>query len=83
MWGSKVSITCMMCGACCTAYDISSLKKPAGVSCVHLLPTGLCGDYENRPDVCRRFKPDEICLEIAPLSVDEKIKRIMEIYELM
>ena len=80
---NKQAIECMMCGACCTAYDISTLKKPAGVPCVNLLSTGLCGDYENRPEVCRRFKPDEICLEIAPLSAENKIKRIMEIYELM
>lgn len=25
--------------------------------CPILLPDGRCGDYENRPDLCRRFEP--------------------------
>lgn len=26
-------------------------------NCKNLLPNGRCGDYENRPDLCRRFEP--------------------------
>jgi Fe-S-cluster containining protein len=73
-------IKCNMCGACCIAYDISTLSKPAGAPCIHLLPTGLCGSYETRPPVCRNFKPDELCLEIKNLPLEEKIARIREVY---
>lgn len=33
-------------------------------TCPRLLPNGRCGDYENRPDLCRRFEPgaDPLCV---------------------
>lgn len=33
-------------------------------SCPVLLPNGRCGDYENRPNVCRSFEPasDLLCV---------------------
>ncbi len=27
--------------------------------CPNLLPNGRCGDYENRPQVCRKFQPGD------------------------
>lgn len=77
---SKDEIKCHMCGACCVAYDISTLKKPAGTPCEFLGETGKCTNYENRPQVCRSFKPDEICELISTLSFEDKIKIIHKIY---
>ncbi len=33
-------------------------------ACKNLLPSGRCGDYENRPDLCRKFDPasDALCV---------------------
>ncbi len=33
---------------------VTALDKPAGVECPHMTPTG-CGNYENRPEVCRTW----------------------------
>ena len=30
----------------------------ASTPCVHLTAGGLCDDYENRPDICRDFDPE-------------------------
>jgi Fe-S-cluster containining protein len=79
---SNNEIKCHICGACCIAYEISTLNKPAGVPCPNLLPDGRCGDYENRPEVCRSFKPDEICELISTLTLEEKIHVIHKIYGL-
>ncbi len=73
-------IECFACGACCTAYSISTLKKPAGVKCAHLRDDGLCGDYENRPYVCRAFQPDELCVLISTLPMAEKVEIISKVY---
>lgn len=42
-------------------------KRPYGkitFSCRNLLPNGRCGDYENRPWLCRVFEPagDHLCV---------------------
>jgi Fe-S-cluster containining protein len=36
--------------------------------CPNLLPSGRCGDYENRPSVCRDYEPgeDRLCAEYLP-----------------
>ena len=33
-------------------------------SCTNLLPSGRCGNYENRPALCRRYQPqrDKLCV---------------------
>lgn len=74
-------IECYMCGACCIAYSISTLNKAAGVPCVNLMEDGRCGDYENRPQVCRGFKPDELCVIISLLPKTEKVKIITGVYK--
>lgn len=74
---------CVACGACCTAPDISTLKKPLGVPCSHLGPDNLCGIYESRPAVCRNYKPDWICAEVAPLpTLEARVQRYLEIFGL-
>ena len=75
---------CVACGACCAAPDISTLKKPLGVSCRHLGPDMLCGIYADRPAVCRNYTPDWVCAEVAPLpTLEARVGRFLEIYGLM
>ena len=77
-------IECVKCGACCIAADISTLNKPLGVRCQYLTDDNLCGIYEQRPQVCRDYKPDEVCLAIRGLkSQEERVRKFLEIYELL
>lgn len=74
---------CVACGACCSAPDISTLKKPLGVPCNHLGADNLCGIYETRPAVCRNYRPDWICAEVAPLpTLEARVQRYLEIFGL-
>ncbi len=47
--------TCGECSACCMAFDVGALQKPAGVPCPHQRAEGGCGIYLERPDSCRAF----------------------------
>lgn len=71
---------CLKCGTCCTAPDISTLGKPVGVSCTHLDPSGLCRIYEERPAVCRGYRPDELCREIAAPTLEERVAKYRNIF---
>ncbi|MFW1676268.1 YkgJ family cysteine cluster protein [Pontibacter sp. JAM-7] len=46
------------CGACCIALSISSLNKPAGVTCDHLTAEMRCAIFNQpeRPQVCDAFQ---------------------------
>ncbi len=56
------------CGACCIAISISSpipgmpQGKPAGIPCIHLTDNYQCLLFRSneRPQVCRGFKPEEL-----------------------
>lgn len=72
---------CFKCGACCIAYSISTLKKTAGIPCHNLKPDGKCGDYENRPAVCREFKADNLCFFIQGLPLKKQVEILIKIYE--
>ena len=83
MTGNDASlIPCFRCGTCCTAADISTLRKPLGVRCVHLTPENLCAIYEQRPPVCRNYRPDELCLAMHQLSPGERVAYFLEVYGL-
>jgi hypothetical protein len=72
--------TCGECSACCVAFDVGALEKPAGVPCPHLRAEGGCGIYPRRPDSCRAFacawltnvtwpdeeRPDRLGVVVAP-----------------
>lgn len=73
---------CLRCGTCCTAPDISTLEKPAGVPCIHLGETGLCAIYDERPAVCRGYRPDEICRLVAAPTLEERVERYLKIFGL-
>jgi len=46
---------CSGCTECCRLLRIPQLAKPAGVPCPNC--TGhSCSIYDNRPDICRRFR---------------------------
>jgi Fe-S-cluster containining protein len=77
-----MSIECSKCGACCVAPDISSLNKPLGVRCEHLLPDNLCAVYENRPRICRDYAADWLCERIAAATLDERVEKYLRVFEL-
>ncbi len=77
-----VDFECTKCGACCVAPDISSLGKPVGQRCEHLTEDNLCGIYERRPEVCRRYKADEICLQIEAPALDERVRNYLKLFGL-
>jgi len=54
------------CGACCIAPSISTLGKPAGVSCIHLTENFRCAIFGQlqRPMCCSGLRPSpEMCCE--------------------
>jgi uncharacterized protein len=73
---------CIKCGTCCTAPDITTLGKPLGVRCTHLGDEGLCTIYEERPAVCRGYRSDGICLEIAAPTLAERVERYLALFGL-
>ncbi|WP_245901003.1 YkgJ family cysteine cluster protein [Deinococcus yavapaiensis] len=74
---------CTACGACCAAPDITALNKPLGVPCAFLRPDCLCDRYETRPGVCRNYRPDWVCGEVAPLAtLEARVRRFLQIYDL-
>lgn len=73
---------CLRCGTCCTAPDISTLGKPAGVPCIHLDASGLCNIYDERPAVCRGYRPDAICSMVAAPTLEERVGKYLELFGL-
>lgn len=73
---------CLKCGTCCTAPDIKALEKPLGVRCSHLDDAGLCGIYDERPAVCRGYRPDELCLRIAAPTLPERVDKYLALFGL-
>ncbi|HTG81830.1 MAG TPA: YkgJ family cysteine cluster protein [Geobacteraceae bacterium] len=73
---------CLKCGTCCTAPDITALGKPVGVRCDHLDDAGLCGIYNERPAVCRGYRPDDFCLRIAAPTLAERVRNYLDMFGL-
>ena len=73
---------CTRCGACCVAPDIAALDKPLGQRCPHLRGDNLCAVYEARPEVCRRYEPDEICVRIEAPTLAGRVERYLAIFGL-
>lgn len=72
----------MKCGTCCTAPDISALRKPLGVKCPHLGGDGLCGMYATRPSICQSYRPDEICLQVKAPTLAERVANYLQLFGL-
>ena len=75
-------MNCYLCGTCCIAPDISTLGKAVGDRCTHLGPDNLCRDYENRPAVCREYRPDEICQDLQEMLPDDRVDYYLRLFGL-
>jgi len=73
---------CGKCGTCCVAPDISTLGKPVGNRCRHLADDLSCTIYTERPAVCRGYRPDEICQQIAAPTLTERVERYRVLFSL-
>ena len=73
---------CRRCGTCCIAPDITTIGKPLGVRCRHLDEENLCTVYAARPQVCRNYTPDELCLLIAAPSLPERVRNYLWLFGL-
>lgn len=73
---------CKLCGTCCVAPDISSIGKKLGERCVNLSADGLCAIYDERPAVCRHYRPDDICTMIAAPTLAERVSRYHALFGL-
>jgi Fe-S-cluster containining protein len=73
---------CSRCGACCVAPDIAALDKPLGLRCPHLGDNNLCQVYDRRPQVCRDYTPDQLCLDIAADTLDERVAKYLALFAL-
>jgi len=64
------------------APDITSLGKPLGVRCLNLRDDWKCSIYDERPPVCSGYRPDEICLQVAAPTLEERVKGYLELFDL-
>ena len=55
---------------CCTALEITELKKPAGPACTHCIASGGCRIYADRPQVCRDFE----CLWLTERGLSRRLR---------
>lgn len=79
---TKSKIDCLMCGTCCTAFDIKEINKNAGERCRYLSDDKKCTIYENRPwGGCKGYQPDELCVLVDSLSDEDKVKVFRKIYD--
>ncbi|GFO56240.1 zinc/iron-chelating domain-containing protein [Geomonas sp. Red276] len=73
---------CARCGTCCVAPDISTLGKGVGERCRHLNERFECASYDDRPAVCRGYRPDAICREISAPTLEERVAAYLRIFDL-
>lgn len=78
---TETKIECLMCGTCCTAFDIKEIGKAAGERCRHLTGDNKCGIYEDRPWGCRGYRPDELCVLVDSLDDEQKVEVYRKIYD--
>ncbi len=74
------NIDCLLCGTCCTAFDIKEIDKKAGERCRYLSVENLCTIYEKRPWGCKGYKPDELCVLVSTLKDEDKVTVYRNIY---
>lgn len=73
---------CARCGTCCVAPDISALRKPLGARCSFLGEDLACRRYETRPEVCRSYRPDELCQRVQAPTLEERVARYLDLFGL-
>jgi Fe-S-cluster containining protein len=52
------------------------------VPCIHLDASGLCTIYDERPAVCRGYRPDAICSMVAAPTLEERVEKYLELFGL-
>ena len=50
--------------------------------CCHLTADNLCAIYEQRPEICRAYRADELCERIQAPTVEERAARYLELFQL-
>jgi Fe-S-cluster containining protein len=75
-------IACFGCGVCCVAPDIAALGKALGRPCPHLQADLKCAVYADRPQVCRDYSADELCLAVDAPTLDERVARYLALFAL-
>ena len=73
---------CAQCGTCCVAPDITALQKAVGERCRHLGQDNRCRIYAERPPVCRGYRPDAICRQIAAPDLEGRVARYLSLFGL-
>lgn len=73
---------CRRCGTCCVAPDIAALEKPLGIRCVNLSDSGECRIYDDRPEVCRGYRPDSLCLLVHAPTLEERVEKYLALFGL-
>lgn len=71
---------CRRCGTCCVAPDIAALAKPLGIPCQHLSDNRECAVYDERPAVCRGYRPDELCMMVDAPTLEERVERYLTLF---
>ncbi len=64
---------------CCTVLRVDELKKLGGVACAALAPSGGCGIYAKRPQICRAYQ----CLWLqGKLDLDDRPDQLGAVLDL-
>lgn len=71
---------CSGCGTCCVAPDISTLGKKVGERCRHLTDGLTCSIYQERPAVCRGYRPDQICRTITAPTLEQRVANYLKLF---
>lgn len=77
-----MSVACFGCGTCCVAPDIAAVGKGLGTPCPYLRADLRCAVYEDRPQVCRDYSADELCLAIDAPTLDERVAKYRAMFGL-
>lgn len=64
------------------APDIAALDKPLGLRCPHLTSENLCAIYERRPQICREYQPDQVCLMVEAPTLEERVAKYLALFAL-
>lgn len=64
------------------APDIAAIDKPLGLVCPHLGPDALCTIYETRPQVCRDYSADEVCVQIDAPTLELRVGKYLALFGL-
>jgi len=64
------------------APDISTLGKKLGERCPHLDDSLHCLIYQERPAVCRGYRPDRLCALIEAPTLEQRVAGYLKLFGL-